>query len=245
MVNGEFVALDLAGKPAFNLLAGFGGGAIGIVLYTFDLLMMRGKDVRSWPLEERRRHLREIAQQLPSIRYSERFDVPLTDLVSAVRQHGLEGIIAKRLGSPYRSGESCGDWLKWRVNSAEEFVIGGYIPGDDLVDSILVGNYEDRDLMYAGRVRAGLTARSRRALVPYFEALRVPRCPFSNLPERTEGHWGEGLTAPKWICAAGLILSSLRESSSWNGLRTILRHPRFAGILCDKDARDVTRDGAA
>jgi ATP-dependent DNA ligase len=181
VIDAEVVALDLAGKPAFNLLAGFGGGAAEIVLYTFDLLKLRGNDVRSWPLEERRQNLREIAQQLPyTIRYSERFDVPATDLVMAVRQHGLEGIVAKCSGSPYRSGERCGDWLKWRANSAEEFVIGGYIPGDELVDSILVGYYEDHDLMYAGRVRAGLTARSRRALVPYFEELRVPRCPFSN-----------------------------------------------------------------
>lgn len=64
-----------------------------------------------------------------------------------VRQHGLEGIVAKRAGSPYRSGDRCGDWLKWRADRGQEFVIGGYIPNDTLVDSILVGYYEDRDLI--------------------------------------------------------------------------------------------------
>jgi ATP-dependent DNA ligase len=119
---------------------------------------------------------RDCATLPSTIRYSETFDVSLPDLVSAVRQHGLEGIVAKRAGSSYRSGERCDDWLKWRANRAQEFVIGGYIPGDDVVDSILVGYYEDRDLIYAGCVRAGLRATSCHALVPYFEELRVPQC---------------------------------------------------------------------
>jgi ATP-dependent DNA ligase len=74
-----------------TFLQGFGEAAES-VLYTFDLLMLRGKDVRSWAIEERRgRHL-EIAQQLPpSIRYSETFDAPLPELIKAVRQHQLEG----------------------------------------------------------------------------------------------------------------------------------------------------------
>jgi len=65
VVDGEVVALDESGKPSFNLLQNFGGEAQVIVLYAFDLLMLRGKDVRLWPLEERRRHLHEIVRQLP------------------------------------------------------------------------------------------------------------------------------------------------------------------------------------
>jgi bifunctional non-homologous end joining protein LigD len=122
-------------------------------------------------------------------------------------------------------------------------VIGGYISGDDLVDSILVGYYDDRDLISAGRVRAGLTASSRRALLPHFEELRVPRCPFSNLPERTEGHWGDGLTAAKMDMCRWLdpFLVARIEFLEWTPDER-LRHPRFAGIRSDKDAREVARD---
>jgi DNA ligase D-like protein (predicted ligase) len=246
VIDGEVVALDRTGRPSFSRLQGFGDEAAEIVLYTFDLLMLRGKDVRSWPLEERRGRLREIAQQVTStIRYSERFEVHLADLISVVRQHGVEGIVAKRSGSPYRSGERSGDWLKWRANRGQEFVIGGYIPGDDLVDSILVGYYDDRDLIYVGRVRAGLTASSRRALMPHFEELRIPRCPFSNLPERTEGYWGDGLTAANMDMCRWLnpFLVTRIEFLEWTPDKH-LRHPRFAGIRSDKDAREVTRDGA-
>jgi hypothetical protein len=76
-------------------------------------------------------------------------------------------------------------------------VIGGYVRSGDAVDSILVGYYEGRDVMYAASVRAGIPTEYRRALFPHFEELRIPRCPFANLPERDEGRWGEGLTAAK------------------------------------------------
>jgi bifunctional non-homologous end joining protein LigD len=72
--------------------------------------------------------LREIVPTLPNaIRYSGTFNVPLSEFVRAVRKHELEGIVAKRAGSQYRSGERCNDWLKWRANRGQEFVIGGYI----------------------------------------------------------------------------------------------------------------------
>src|SRR5215472_15146255 len=105
----------------------------------------------------------------------------------AVRKHKLEGIVAKRAGSPYRSGERSADWVKWRANRGQEFVIGGYVPNGDALDSILVGYFAGRDLMYAASVRAGIPSGFRRLLLPHFEELRIGRCPFANLPERTEG----------------------------------------------------------
>jgi ATP-dependent DNA ligase len=114
------------------------------------------------------------------------------------------------------------------------------------VDSILVGYYWDRDLIYAGRVRAGLTAAVRRVLLPHCEELEVSRCPFINLPERNEGHWGDGLTAAKIDMCRWLdpFLVARIEFLEWTP-ENRLRHARFAGIRSDKDARDVTRDSTA
>jgi bifunctional non-homologous end joining protein LigD len=81
--------------------------------------MLRGRDVRIWPLDDRRKQLREIVKPLSdTIRYSETFSVPLSKLMPAVRKHQLEGIVAKRAESPYRSGERSFDWVKWRANRA-------------------------------------------------------------------------------------------------------------------------------
>jgi ATP-dependent DNA ligase len=237
------VALDQFGRPSFNLLQGF-GNAQAIVFYAIDLLMLQGKDVRMWSLDDRREQLREIVPTLAdTIRYSETFDVALPELMRAVKKHQLEGIVAKRAGSQYRSGERSADWLKWRANRGQEFVIGGYIPNGDALDSILVGHYEGRNLMYAASVRAGFSPEFRRVLLPHFEELQVTRCPFANLPDRGEGRWGEGLTVAKMVICRWLdpFIVARIEFLEWTPDNR-LRHPRFGGIRSDKDARDVVRE---
>jgi ATP dependent DNA ligase C terminal region len=134
----------------------------------------------------------------------------------------------KRAGSPYRSGERCGDWLKWRANRGQEFVIAGYIPNGAVVDSLLVGYYEGRYLMYAGSVRAGLPIEFRRVLVPHLDQLQIAGCPFVNLPDRTEGRWGEGLTAAKMVACYWLhpFLVARIECLEWTPQER-LRHLSF------------------
>jgi ATP-dependent DNA ligase len=243
VIDGEIVALDPNGKPSFTLLQGFGAGASAIVLYTFDLLMWQGKDVRHWTLEQRRQQLHEVVPQLPdSIRFSETFEVPLSELIREVRKHQLEGIVAKRAGSQYRSGERSGDWLKWRANRGQEFVIGGYIPNGNILDSILVGYYQGRELMYAASVRAGVQGEFRRVLLAHFEELRMPHCPFANLPERTEGRWGEGLTAEKMALCRWLdpFLVARVEFLEWTP-ENRLHLPRFVGLRDKRCARGYSR----
>jgi bifunctional non-homologous end joining protein LigD len=77
------------------------------VLYAFDLLMLQGKDVRLWPLEERREQLQALVRNLPdAIRFSETFSVPVSELMRAVRKHQLEGIVAKRGRQPISIGRA-------------------------------------------------------------------------------------------------------------------------------------------
>jgi ATP-dependent DNA ligase len=161
----------------------------------------------------------------------------------AVKKHQLEGIVAKRAASQYRSGERSADWLKWRANRGQEFVIGGYIPNGDILDSLLVGYYHGRDLIYTASVRAGIPSQFRRVLVPHLEGLRISRCPFANLPETTEGRWGEGLTAAKMAACCWLhpFIVARIEFLEWTP-ENRLRHPRFAGFRSDKDAREVIRE---
>jgi ATP-dependent DNA ligase len=125
----------------------------------------------------------------------------------------------------------------------QEFVIGGYIPNGDVLDSLLVGYYEGRDLMYAASVRAGIPSEFRHTLFAHFEELRNAHCPFANLPERSEGRWGEGLTATKMALCRWLepLIVARIDFLEWTPVNR-LRHPRFLGIRGDKDARDVARE---
>jgi bifunctional non-homologous end joining protein LigD len=72
--------------------------------------------------------------------------------------------VAKRSDSIYQPGLRTGLWCKQRRNLAQEFVIGGYIPSDLGVDSLIVGAYRGKDLYYVARERAGFVPASRRAV---------------------------------------------------------------------------------
>jgi bifunctional non-homologous end joining protein LigD len=166
--------------------------------------MLHGKDVRLSTLEDRRDQLRDLIPNLPDkIRYSETFNVPLSELMRAVKKHQLEGIVAKRSGSPYRSSERSADWLKWPANRGQGFVIGGYIPNGDVLDSLLVGYYEGQKLMYAASVRAGIPAQYRVCcwLISTrcaYHAVRSRICPIAVRDAGARASWSR-----KWRCDAG------------------------------------------
>jgi bifunctional non-homologous end joining protein LigD len=108
---------------------------------------------------------------------------------------------------------------------------------------IRFGYYEGRDLMYAGRIRVGLVADSIRALLSHFAGLRIERCPFRNLPERTRGRWGEGQTTEdmdkcRWLRPRLIATIEFLEWTPELGLR----HPRFVGLRADKDPNEVIRE---
>ncbi len=232
LIDGEIVAFDRNGRASFNQLQNHARTAHNILFYAFDLLVLAGEDVRRLPLEERRDMLRcQIMPKLGDvIRYSETFDVPAAEFIETVRAQGLEGIVAKRRG-PYRSGERSGDWLKLRLNQGQEFVIGGYEPSAGSFDSLLVGIFGDRGLMFAARVRAGFNPALKRLLLYQFPQLATTACPFRNLPERTKGRWGDGLTAQdmqncRWLKPR---LVGVLEFLEWTPTNH-LRNPKFVAL---------------
>jgi ATP-dependent DNA ligase len=132
------------------------------------------------------------------IRIAESFETSGDEMLRAVREQGLEGVIAKRKDSRYEAGKRSGAWAKFRLNRGQELVIGGYLPGPQGVDSIVVGFYKKSHLIYVARVRAGFVPASRRqvfAKLQSLQSLRVSTCPFVNLPESDKGRWGTGLVA--------------------------------------------------
>jgi ATP dependent DNA ligase C terminal region len=118
-------------------------------------------------------------------------------MLEFAKSHGLEGVVAKRSDSVYQPGQRTGLWSKYRINLGQEFVIGGYVPSHLGVDSLVVGFYRGKDLIYAARVRAGLVPATRREVFERIKHLKTPKCPFAKLPELTAGRWGQGLTAQK------------------------------------------------
>jgi ATP-dependent DNA ligase len=245
VIDGEVVALDAAGRPSFNALPNDAAGAI-VCYYVFDVLVLAGGDVTAERLSVRRELLtREVLPRLAEpIRESPRLDAPLPDLIRAVREQGLEGLVAKRLDSLYESGQRSGAWQKMRVNRGQEFVIGGYTLGGRSFDALVFGYYEGDRLIYAARTRNGFTPALRDQLYQRFRRLEIATSPFANLPEARGGRWG--LTAEKMKECRWLkpVLVGRFEFVEWTP-DGHLRHSRFVSVREDKDPRDVRRESDA
>jgi hypothetical protein len=138
-----------------------------------------------------------LAAPKDPLRLSPLFHAQSEQVLEAVRELGLEGVVGKRLGSIYEPGERSGAWIKFRANMEQEFVIGGYIPGVRGFDALLVGAYESKQLMFAAKVKNGFVPGIRDKLFPPLKALQTSGCPFKNLPEQRTSRWGESLTAEK------------------------------------------------
>src|SRR5256886_6904630 len=163
VVDGELVAIDDSGRPDFNLLQNFRTEASRIHYYVFDLLYWGDRDLTRLPLIERRALLKSlVVVRDKRIRTAEYVEAAPKDLLAAVREQGLEGIIGKQKDSHYQPGKRSGAWIKHRVNRGQEFVIGGYFPGPHGFDTLIVGYYEGKKLLDVGRTGNGFFPASRR-----------------------------------------------------------------------------------
>jgi bifunctional non-homologous end joining protein LigD len=202
-VDGEVVAFDEQGRPSFSNLqrrTGFGGGGtrveVGVNLVVFDVLFA-GETLTSLPYEERRARLGELILPEPIV-VPEPIPEQGLSLFEAARAQGLEGIVAKRAGSPYLQGRRSPDWRKVSVKKRVRAVVGGYLPGEggraSTFGSILVGLNDEQGLRWIAAVGSGF---DEAALAAFFMALRElerPSKPFYNevvVPNPNQPVWVE------------------------------------------------------
>ena len=246
VVDGEIVALDETGRPSFNILQNHASKeTTQLIYYVFDLPMVAGRDLTKLPLSERRALLeKQVLTTLSEpVRYSTPLDASLPDLISSVKAHGLEGLVAKRRDSRYEPGLRSGAWQKMRINRDRDFVIGGYTVGGATFDALIFGYYEGKKLIYVARTRNGFTPALRAGLMKRLRALEKAECPFSNLPESKSGRWGQGLTAEKmkecrWIKPQ---LVGRFEFLEWTP-DDHLRHSKFISLRDDQKPSNIHRE---
>jgi DNA ligase D-like protein (predicted ligase) len=241
VLDGELVAMDEEGHSDFNLLQNFKSAESKIHFYAFDVLMHKGKLLVDRPLVERREILARILPRNDHISLSA-VGRSASQMLAFVKEHGLEGIIAKRADSPYEPGRRSGLWSKYRVNLGQEFVVGGYTPGNPF-DALIIGFYRGTDFVFAGRIRAGFVPATRREVFAKLKAIKAARCPFVNLPEKEPGRWGQGLTAEKmksciWVKPQVVVRIDFAE---WTGADK-LRHTQFIAMRFDKDPKKIVRE---
>src|SRR5918999_1324239 len=141
VVDGEVVAIDENGRASFNLLQHHASRP-HLQFYVFDMPVFRGRSLLHVPLETRRALLEEALEKVDyPVLFSRTFEATPADLIRAAKELQFEGIIAKLKGSCYVPGRRTTAWLKYKLNRCQEFVIGGYTPGNPF-DALIVGCYE-------------------------------------------------------------------------------------------------------
>ena len=193
IVDAEIAALDDRGAPSFERLQQrinvSDAGTIAllrrhhpVVLYVFDLLYADGHDLRGVPIEERKRLLKEALTPSETIRYSEHFEGGGAELLAAVKQQGIEGVIGKRRGSFYQSRRGS-DWVKYKVQQSDSFVLCGFTKGErDHFGALILGSYEGKKLKWAGNVGTGFDQKLMKVIDSKLAPLAVEKCPLE--PEK-------------------------------------------------------------
>ena len=240
ILDGEVVALRKDGVSDFQELqnAFRGQRADALYYYLFDLLYLDGEDLRTLPLDERKRRLAQLLKVKnlpPRIRLSEHIEGNGRAFFKQACQMGLEGIISKRRDQPYEPGRN-DTWLKVKCTQHDEFVIAGYTDPEGSRSSfgaLLLGYYnKKRELVYAGKVGTGFDAHRLRDLLKQLESLQQKESPFSDRKSAPAGvHW----VGPKLVAQVAF--------GAWTR-DGILRHASFQGLREDKPATEITRDKA-
>lgn len=240
VLDGEMVVFDVDGRPSFSGIQQRLGRRLAPVatLLLFDLLFHRGEDLRYLPWSKRRERLESLDLNGPTWRTPGFFtgEIPVT--LAATAEQGLEGIVIKRMDSPYRSGNRSRSWLKLKNQRRQEFLLGGWVPGrhgrEGSVGSLLLG-YRDSPggagapLRYAGRVGSGLSERELEELRRQLTGLARPDSPFAERVTPRTAQFSE----PE-------LVGEVRFAE-WTA-EGHLRHPVWLGLRQDSDPADVVRE---
>ena len=237
VVDGEVCALDEEGRPSFSAMQQ-GRPGTPIVYYVFDLLEVEGEPIIDLPLEDRRDRLQKLLDKRnKTVRFSEDFEDGKA-LLRAAEQQGLEGIMAKRLGSRYLPGKRSREWLKIKGHGRQEFVIAGYTQGQGrragTLGSLVLATYQGGELVYVGNVGTGFNDKEIERLLRKLKPLERATPLFPSVPKMPRVRKGDVIwVEPKLVAEV--------EFAQWTH-DGHLRAPSYKGLREDKDATEVRRE---
>ncbi len=234
VLDGEIVVVDDQGRPDFQMLQNYQKTGSGHLLYyVFDLLHFQGHDLTGLPLVKRKDLLKKVLPSGARIRFSDHVWKDGVLFFDAVKEKGLEGIIAKHSQSAYRTGKRSRQWLKVKTQLTQEGVIAGFTEprgGRKYFGALVLGIFEAGKLIYIGHLGGGFGAQDLREIRNKLEPLVRKECPFRVKPEtNTPVTW----VKPELVCE--VIFHGWTDEG-------IMRQPVFLRLREDKAAREVTRE---
>ena len=246
VLDGEIVAFDADGRPSFERLQQrmhlTGEAQIRrraqdypVVYVIFDVLHLDGHDLIELPYSERRARLEGLALDGPAWQTPAHSVGGGTRLLEATAKQGLEGVMAKRLDSPYEPGKRPQYWIKVKTKQRQELVIGGWLPGEGRrsgeIGALLMGYFEEGEFRFAGKVGTGFGQKELDMLRRRLEPLARKTSPFAGKQPQKAARFAD----PKLVAEI--------EFTEWTK-EGMLRHPSYKGLRDDKPAEQVVRETA-
>ncbi|MFE2358165.1 non-homologous end-joining DNA ligase [Streptomyces parvulus] len=205
VLDGEVLALDEQGRADFQLLqsrmglahaparAAHRASKVPVHLVLFDALHLAGRSLLRLPYTGRRQTLTDLGLAGPSWSTPAALVGHGAQALRATREHGLEGLVCKRLDSVYEPGVRSRAWIKIRNMRSEDVVVGGWLPGKGhitgLPGALLVGQRAEGRLRYVGGVGTGWSAAERAELAALLKAAATDVCPFEPAPAVPGARW--------------------------------------------------------
>ena len=244
VLDGEIVAFDQNGKPRFEAWQqriGLEGRRriraepdVPIAYMVFDLVFLDGRSLQSSIYTERRALLEDLRLQGDFWMTPPHSIGAGAHMLQTSREQGMEGVVAKRLSSRYEAGKRTGSWTKIKNTLRQEFVVGGWVPGEGRrrgrLGALTIGYWDHDRLTCAGSVGTGFTDRMLDELGESLKPLAQDANPF----DAGEVPRGTKFVLPRLVCEV--------EFTEWTSRTAQLRHPSFKGLRDDKDPRQVVRE---
>ena len=237
-LDGEVVVLNDKGFPDFQGLQNAFeiGRSVDIIYFIFDAPFLHGVDQRELPVEDRRAALKKALgrKSRQILRFSEAFTAKHQDIIESACALSLEGVIGKRAGSPYVSRRSP-DWIKLKCRLRQEFVIIGYTAPQGSrsgFGALLLGVYDDKGLVYAGRVGTGFNQANLKLFHGQLQKIGRKTSPLAKPLTAAQArgvHWVE----PTLVCEA--------EFAEWTR-EGVVRQAAFIAMRTDKPATEIVRE---
>jgi bifunctional non-homologous end joining protein LigD len=209
---------------------------VPVTYIVFDVLTVDGRSTVVLPYPRRREVLEGLLSSGPHWQVSPSFRGGGKDLLEASRRMGVEGIVAKRLDSPYRPGQRSGEWIKIKNLLTQEVVIGGYTVGDGRREgtfgSLLLGLPVPDGLTYVGAVGTGFDDAALEQLSGQLRRLRQAESPFVG------GIDPRHARAARWVDPQ---LVGEVAYGQWTA-DDRMRHPVWRGLRPDKIPAEVVRE---